>query len=96
MSKWKKHKGIIEVKMGEDIFNMKLENEQLPRFFRIANAMNRGGMDAGVNKEMLSLCKDALKVGNPNDKELTNEVLDMFVKDNGFKLVMALMKVLGE
>jgi hypothetical protein len=50
-------------------------------------------MTENIKDEMLELCKVGLKEANPDVDEAT---LKEFVEANGFKLIMALMKELGE
>lgn len=94
-NKWTKYKGDISMKIGSDEFIMRLGNEELPIFFQISKELgsSMANISKGTIDVLLGVCKRGLKKANP---DVESAQIDEFVKNNGVKLVTALLKELGE
>ncbi|MFA5407019.1 MAG: hypothetical protein WC307_06705 [Candidatus Nanoarchaeia archaeon] len=95
MDKWIKHKGITTIKLGEDSFDLKISNSELPQFIELSKLLGRTGgeLNTKINELISDLCVNGLINANEG---IDKEVINTFVKENQFKLTIALLKWLNE
>jgi len=91
---WKKYSGSIEIKVGEDVFNMKISNKQAPTYIELTKILGeKKELTAESFSLIQKLCVEGLIDANPEENAAD---IQEFVDNNGILLVNIVMKHLYE